>query len=136
MTAKQSAFLAAFKACANISKAAESVGIDRSNHYQSLEDPEYAAAFRKAIVEAAQFLEDQAVERATDGWEEPVIWQGRVCFEPVLDLEGKPIYIPAVDDAGEPILLDNGDPRMDRLMRPLTIRKRSDALLQTLLLPG
>lgn len=131
---KKEAFLAAFKACANVSKAAAAVGIERGLHYRWLkDDPTYPAEFRQAVLEAAQFLEDQAVERATDGWEEPVIYQGQLAVEPVLDVEGRQIFVPAVDELGNPILLENGEPRMDRLTTPLTVRKRSDSLLQTLL---
>lgn len=134
MSPTQNAFIAAFRACANISKSADAVRIDRCLHYRWLrDDPEYTAAFQQAVTEASQFLEDQAVERATEGWQEPVIYQGRLALEPVLNAEGNQIYVPALTAEGDPILLENGDQRMDRLMKPLTIRKRSDALLQTLL---
>lgn len=131
---KQQAFLKAFAATGSITMAAAAVGIDRSNHYHWLgNDPAYETAFAAATIEAAGHLEDTAIERATVGWEEPVVYQGMLAAEPVLDAEGRPIYVPAIGDAGEPILLEDGSPRMDRLMKPLTIRKRSDALLQTLL---
>ena len=131
---KQQAFLKAFTATGSITIAAAAVGIDRSNHYQWLkQDPEYKAAFDEAVVEASGFLEDTAIERATVGWEEPVVYQGQLAEEPVKDAEGRQIFVPEVDELGNPILLENGDPRMARLMKPLTVRKKSDALLQTLL---
>lgn len=131
---KKRAVLKAFAATGSLTMAAAAVGIDRSNHYQWLkQDPEYKAAFDEAVIEASGFLEDTAIERATVGWDEPVIYQGELAEEPVRDAEGRQVFVPEVDELGNPILLESGDPRLARLMKPLTVRKKSDALLQTLL---
>jgi transposase-like protein len=134
MNPKQRAFLAAFARCGSISIAARDSDVDRSSHYRWMrESADYAEAFKHATEEAAGVLEDAAIARAVEGWEEPVIYQGELAMEPVRDAEGRCVYVQAVDDQGAPLYHDSGDPRLDRLMKPLTIRKRSDALLTTLL---
>ena len=78
---KKTAFLRAFIASANLSVAAAAVGMDRSRHYQWLEeDPDYAKQFRQARIEAGQTLEDSAVERALKGVYEPIVYQGQFQF--------------------------------------------------------
>ena len=131
---KKDAFLAAFKVSANLSKAADAVGIDRGLHYRWLkDDPEYAEAFEQAKIEAAQLLEDIAIARATEGLDEPIIYHGELAMEPATDAEGRQIYIPRIDAEGNPVLTEGGHQIMDRLMKPLVVRKRSDALLSQLL---
>lgn len=41
--------------------------------------PQYAEAFARAQIVAADFLESVAVKRATVGWQEPVFYQGKLC---------------------------------------------------------
>jgi hypothetical protein len=131
---KKPAFLAAFAACGSITTAAAAVGIDRSMHYRWMrEDAEYETAFKQAVEEAAGFLEDVAVERGTVGWDEPVIYKGELATRPVLDERGAPIYVPRYDENGDPLFTEGGDPLMAILYEPLTVRKKSDALLQTVL---
>lgn len=102
---KQAPFLAAFRITASITRAAAAAKIDRQQHYRWLaEDPDYAEEFKQARIEAAQALEDEAIRRAHEGWEEPVIYQGELCYH--------------TDSLGR---------RMPK--RPLTIRKYSDQLL-------
>lgn len=73
------AFLEAFKITARIGRGAKAAGIRRELHYRWLkEDPEYARAFTEAKTLAAQYLEDMAIERATEGWKKPVYFQGEV----------------------------------------------------------
>lgn len=113
----QRGFLAAFKSSASIIAAAAAVGIDRGLHYQWLaSDPEYPARFLEARDEAAQTLEDEAVRRAHVGVDEPVIYQGALCFP----------WIETVD----PVTGETANKRSDQ---PLVIRKHSDALLMFLL---
>lgn len=77
IVSKKPAFLAAFRATASVVKAAKSVRIARSRHYQWLaDDSAYAAAFDKARQEAVQTLEDEAVRRAHEGTLEPVFYEG------------------------------------------------------------
>jgi hypothetical protein len=78
--ALQNAFLAAYRTCASVTKAAEAAKIERANHYQWLRsDFDYAAAFEACKEQATQVLEDEAVRRAHDGVDEPVFYQGTVC---------------------------------------------------------
>lgn len=78
---KHDAFLAAFKLTASITKAAAAAKCERGLHYRWLEDiPGYAAKFRAARREAGDTLVDEAVRRAHEGIEEPVIWQGSFSY--------------------------------------------------------
>lgn len=105
---KQTAFLAAFRITASITAAAAACKIERQLHYRWLAEPEYVTAFAQAKEEAAQTLEDEAVRRAKEGVEEPVIWKGEFCYE--RDSRGR-----------------------RRLKKPLFVRKHSDALMIFLL---
>lgn len=61
-----------------ITKAAQSVEIDRSTHYYWLEnDEEYAIAFRRAEQMAADLLEEEAWRRAVEGDERPIYSKGK-----------------------------------------------------------
>lgn len=134
MTLKQQAFLAAFGASGSIAGAAAAAGIDRSSHYRWLrEDVDYAEAYKQAEVEAAGMIEDLAVQRATEGIDEPVLYKGQIVYDRVRDEQGRVIYTQAIDDQGQPIFEENGDPRIEPLMAPLKIRRRSDSILQSLL---
>lgn len=112
MTPKQLAFLAAYALTGNISRAAQSAQIDRTNHYDWLGDPAYAQRFEEAKREAAELLEAEARRRAVEGIEEPVIYQGELCPEVATDPE-------------------TGERRLTG--KPLTVRKYSDTLLIFLL---
>ena len=55
---------------------------DKSVHYAKLKSsPEYATAFQEALQIGCDALSDIAVTRAADGWEEPVVYQGRVVLQ-------------------------------------------------------
>lgn len=70
-------FLAAYRVTCSITKAAEAAELDRGMHYRWLrDDPEYAEAFKIAHDEAIQSLEDEAVRRAHEGHNEPLVFQG------------------------------------------------------------
>ena len=65
---KKPAVIAAFKNCANVTKACELVDIARATFYGWLkDDPEFKAAYEAAREEAIQVLEDEAIKRATIG---------------------------------------------------------------------
>jgi hypothetical protein len=75
---KKPAFLQAYIKCADLTRAAAAVKMDRSNHYQWLDDdPKYKAAFERARIQAGQTLEDDAVNWARKGIFEPLVYQGR-----------------------------------------------------------
>ena len=77
---RQVAFLAAYRETASLSAAAKAAGIPLTQHYQRLErDPRYWRAFGEAQQEVADALQDEAVERALEGWLEPVPYRGRQC---------------------------------------------------------
>ena len=118
---KTAAFLAAYVRTASVTKAARAAKVHKSLHYQWLkDDAEYAAAFAEAQDQAAQILEDEAIRRAHEGYDEPVIYQGEQCYqrEDIVDPETGEI-------TGSRVNLD----------KPLVIRKYSDSLL-TFLLKG
>ena len=78
--AHQRAFLGAFEESGCIRRAAKAAGITRAAHYKWLRDDDaYAAAFKESQRAAAEYLESEAVQRATKGWLEPIFYQGRVC---------------------------------------------------------
>jgi len=114
MSNRVQAFLAAFRETGQVAKAARAAKIDRTAHYKRLRrDPEYAAAFREAEKDAAEILEDDAVAWAFDGIEEPVIYQGQLCYGP---------------DA-----YDEETGRLKPDAKPLTRRRRSESLAMFLL---
>jgi hypothetical protein len=112
---RQRMFLEAFAAAGSVSQAAAAAGIDRTAHYRWLrEDADYSDAFNRSTEQAAGALEDLAVRRATEGLDEPLIYKGEIVWrrDPVTNQV-------ELDEQGLPIAL--------------TVRRRSDALLQTLL---
>jgi hypothetical protein len=78
------AFLAAIRVMPNVTRAAHAAKIHKSQHYFKLKSsPEYAAAFQQALQMGCDALSDVAVMRATDGWEEPVVYQGKIALQGV-----------------------------------------------------
>ena len=78
---KRAAFLAAYGIAASIDAACKAAKIDRKQHYRWLKgDADYAARFRDVKTEAADALEDEAVERAMRGVYEPNVFQGRFIY--------------------------------------------------------
>lgn len=75
--ARREAFLKAFAVIGTVSAAAEAAGVDRSTHYEWLNDPEYAADFEQAAQAAADLLEREAVRRAVQGTTRGVYHQGQ-----------------------------------------------------------
>lgn len=74
------ALLAAFAQSGNLSASCLRCGVGRQTHYDWIrDDPEYVEAFAVARKQASEFLEDVATSRATDGWEEPVWYEGHQC---------------------------------------------------------
>src|SRR5262245_9183157 len=111
------AYLAALRISGVVLKAAEAANVHRRTVYRHRDaDSDFAAAWDEAVADAADRLEAEAVRRAKDGWEEPVIYQG----EPMgvwVDAEGKRVA--------------EGTP--GARFEPLTVRKYSDTLLIFLL---
>jgi hypothetical protein len=74
------AFLAAIAESGNVTSAARITGLDRTNHYNWMQDdPEYAAAYKVAVETAAENLETEARRRAVQGTNKPVFYKGEEC---------------------------------------------------------
>jgi len=78
---RQRAFLSAFERTCCIRWAARAACVSRESHYRWLRDPTYAAVFEQTRRSVADYLEAMAVERASEGWLEPVFYQGSQCGE-------------------------------------------------------
>jgi hypothetical protein len=108
------AFIAAFTKTASITRAAEAAGCTRRLHYRWLhEDPEYAAEFAQARLEAGELIEDEAVRRAYEGIDETLVYQGGLCYSP-----------DQYDEATGKLKPD---------AKPLTVKKYDSALLMKLM---
>ena len=119
LSVKQRAFLAAYARIGTICGAAEVAKCSRFSHRDWMENPEYAADFAAAEEKAIQAMEAEARERGVLGVEEPVIYQGRLQYEPLRDRYGH-----EVKNAEGQVVYGN---------KPLTIRKPSDNLLMFML---
>src|SRR5258708_24256747 len=77
---RTSQFLAAYRACGNITAASKAAGISRDLHHRRMrKDPEYASAFEMAKHETIDLLEEEARRRAVDGVMRDVWFKGVVC---------------------------------------------------------
>ena len=74
---RQERFLIAFSQVGTVLHAAKIAEIDRKQHSRWLkDDPEYAARFAQAEIEAIEHLEREARRRAMEGTDEPIYWRG------------------------------------------------------------
>jgi hypothetical protein len=90
---KKKQFLAAYAECGIVGKAAEFAEIHRTTHTKWMaDDPEYAQQFADAHEDAMDKLEAEVQRRGFEGWEEPVIYQGGLCYPSGKD--GKPGKVP------------------------------------------
>jgi hypothetical protein len=89
---RQQRFLEVYATCGNIAVAARQAQVDRTRHYAWLEDPEYRRKFEDAREDACDLMVAEARRRAMDGWEEPVVFQGRLQYQ--RDAKGKLTDIP------------------------------------------
>lgn len=138
---KKPAFLKAFVACADLTRAAAACRIDRSEHYRWLKtDKKYAAAFEAAREHAGQTLEDDAVHWARVGVFEQYVYQGRPQFAQIDRIkcrlpDGREIYrdeftleeLAGMEVQSERTVTED-DPR-----RPLGAFRRSEGLMGRLL---
>lgn len=118
----QRAFLAAFAETASIVRAAAAANVSRSIHYVWMKDAGYADSFKLAEEIAGDTLEAEAIRRAHEGINEPVVYQGAVIGYWVLD-----------DGTRRPGTSQDEPPAEGAEFEPLTINKRSDGLLRLLL---
>jgi hypothetical protein len=73
------AFLPAYRKSASIPSAAQAAGIRPAQHCHWLANAGYWQAFAAAQEKIAARLQDAVLQRAMQGWEEPVVYRGRVC---------------------------------------------------------
>ena len=108
------------------------VGIQPSAVYRAVDkDPEFSQAYNTAMRESIDHLEREARKRAHHGVEEPVIYQGRLCFV-LADENGTQLPIELLEKL--PVGKD-GKPAIPKgwTIKPLTIRKPSDSLMTLIL---
>lgn len=84
----QQRFLENYKRCGFVTVAAEASGIHHRRHYEWLADPEYRKQFEDAEDIAMEQALAEVRRRGVEGWEEPVIYQGALCYPEAKD--GKP----------------------------------------------
>lgn len=139
MISKKKAFLEAFVLCrGNMARAAICAETTAKTHRRWLrEDEEYRSAFAESEQEAAKLIEDEAIRRAVEGVERPLVHRGRMVMVPVTDELGRPVYDeePITDIDGAIVFGDDRQPKMKRVLRerPLMETEYSDSLMQTLL---
>ncbi len=77
-TPKKEKFIAALRACGNVSQAAKSAGIGRKTAYRWRDDDkDFADQWNDAVDEAGDVLEKEAWRRATKGVRRPVYQGGK-----------------------------------------------------------
>lgn len=119
---KQRAFLTAFAETASVTRAALAAQCSWQIHYHWKKDPAYADAFKLAEEIAGDVLEAEAIRRAHEGLEEPVVYQGAVIG-----------YWKLPDGTHRPGTSQDEPPDPAAEFQPLTVNKRSDSLLRFLL---
>lgn len=113
----QDAFLAALRRMPIVQHACNAVGIERCTAYRARQaDKDFAQRWEEAMEAGIDLAEAEAFRRGVFGFEEPVVYQGKMSHVPLLDADGA-----IVEKDGEPVLV------------PLTIRKHSDAMLALVL---
>ncbi len=77
---KRKAFLAVLAQTASVTRAANQIGLSRGHMYTvRAADAVFAADWDSAVEEGTDRIEDEALRRAVDGWDEPVYHQGVMC---------------------------------------------------------
>jgi hypothetical protein len=120
-------FLTALRNTGKISPACRTVGISAAAvHTRRKADPDFEEAVAQAIEDCRDDMEVEMVRRAKDGVNEPVIYQGQMQYqmEPKLDEDGS---IVTSELTGQVVMVPKRDVKGDFI--PLTVNKRSDALL-------
>jgi hypothetical protein len=129
-------FLVALRRTGVVARACEAVGIGR-NTAEALrsKDGDFDAAWTDALEDAYDTLEEELLERALNGTPEPLTYQGAFSYEVERDASGNPVVeqydTGSTDKAGNPIMASRTRLVLDAKGRPvpLTVRKKSDALL-------
>lgn len=90
LRAAQRKFLASYSVLGNLTLAAEAARVSRTSHYQWMDEEEYRAAFLEAQEHSIDLLVGEARRRGCEGWEEPVVYQGGLCYERTKDGKRSP----------------------------------------------
>lgn len=105
----QKAFLLILAESGIVTTACEAVDIDRATAYRRREaDPDFAAAWDRALDDAADRLEAEVRRRAVEGWDEPVF--GRVAK----DQDGQIGLVRKYSDSLAALLLKGAKPEKYR----------------------
>lgn len=115
-----------------IATAANLCGIHPRTVYLAVDtDADFRDAYNNAMRESLDHLEREARNRAYHGVDEPVIYQGKLCFV-LQDDKGTQLPIELLEKL--PVGKD-GKPAIPKgwFIKPLTIRKPSDGLMTLLL---
>lgn len=73
-------FLSELAASYSITHASDAAGVARSTAYEHRDrDEEFRAAWDEAVTRIDDKLEQSAMSRAIDGWDEPVFYRGEQC---------------------------------------------------------
>ncbi len=75
----QSLFLAHLSETGNVLRSCKHAGISRQTAYNWREDPLFALAWKHALEDASDLLEEEARRRAYHGVDKPVFYQGDEC---------------------------------------------------------
>lgn len=74
---KRLRFLEVLSNTANVTRAAEDIGMARTYMYEIRDaDADFAKAWDASVQLGTSALEDEATRRASEGWDEPVFYQG------------------------------------------------------------
>jgi hypothetical protein len=80
-------FLAAFSVSGSIIEACRWSGTSRESHFRWMrDDPTYPPRFAEAEKQSTRTLEDEAVRRAKNGIEEPILYKGKPVY-----VQGQPL---------------------------------------------
>ena len=112
---RQHVFLETYRVVGCITQAAQAARIEPSAHYRWLQnDPEYRSAFQSAQDAAVDLLVAEARRRALEGEEEPVIYQGGLCYETLPNKKKKQIVLRRRSDVLLMFLIKAGRPELYR----------------------
>lgn len=76
---KRIEFLGALAACGNVTEACRTIAVARNTMYLwKSQDADFAAEWDRFLVMGAEILEDEAIRRAREGYDEPVFYKGEM----------------------------------------------------------
>jgi len=76
---KKADFLTALASCGNVTEACRIADVSRNAMYMwKSDEPDFATQWKKYLAAGTELLEDEAIRRAREGWDEPVFHQGAI----------------------------------------------------------